>query len=508
MPGAGLRYAPLATEISMTSVRNYIGGVWSDTEATIDRYNPATGQVIGQAPLSGKAEVDAAVAAAKEAFKTWSKVPAPGRADILFKAARAMEARKEELARLVTLEMGKVKIEAMGDVQEAIDMAYYMAGEGRRMFGVTTPSELPNKVCMTLREPIGVCGLITPWNFPVAIPSWKSLPALVCGNTVVIKASEETGGCAAAYVECLVEAGIPAGVVNLIHGTGEDAGAPLVVHPDVPVISMTGSTETGKIVNTAAAPMLKHVHVELGGKNGIIVLEDADLDFAVQAICWSAFGTSGQRCTAGSRIIVQESVRDALAEKLVAKIATMKVGDGWDDDVEIGPLVRPFGLEKVEKYVKIGLEEDGATLLCGGKRWKGEGELAGGWFHEPTVFTDVTPSMRIAKEEIFGPVTALIAVKDLDEAIEVHNDTAYGLSGAIITKDLAASMKAMRELTTGIVYLHNGTIGAEVHLPFGGVKATGNGHREAGVTGIDFFSEVKTVYIDYSGGLQRAQIDV
>ncbi len=492
----------------MTAARDYIDGQWFDPEdGGIERFDPATGEMIGLAPRSGKAEIDAAVDAAKRAFPAWSDTPAPKRAEVLFRAAQIMEQRKTELGRLVTREMGKVKIEALGDVQEAVDMAYYIAGEGRRLFGHTTPSELPNKICMTLREPIGVCGLITPWNFPVAIPSWKSLPALVCGNTVVLKPSEETGGCATAYVECLLDAGLPPGVINIVNGTGEDAGAPLVVHPDVPVLSMTGSTETGRVINRAAAPMLKHVHFELGGKNGIIVLDDADLDFAVQAILWSAYGTTGQRCTAGSRIIVQDGVYEALAEKLAAAAAAQKVGHGWDDDVDVGPLVRPSAVEKVERYVRIGQEEDGAALICGGKRWQGDGDLANGYYFEPTVFADVTPDMRIAQEEIFGPVTALIRVRDLDEAIEVHNGTQYGLSGAIITRDLAASMKAMRSLKTGIVYLHNGTIGAEVHLPFGGVKATGNGHREAGIAGIDFYSEWKTVYIDYSGGLQRAQID-
>jgi len=492
----------------VTAARNYIDGTWTDAGADgIEMFDPATGEMIGKAPRGTKADIEAAVDAAKRAFPAWSAMPAPKRGEILFEAARRMEARKEELGRLVTREMGKVKIEALGDVQEAIDMAYYMAGEGRRLFGATTPSELPDKICMTLREPIGVCGMITPWNFPVAIPSWKSLPALICGNTVVLKPSEETGGCAAAYVECLVEAGLPAGVVNIVNGTGEEAGDALVKHPDVPVLSMTGSTETGKIVSTNAAPMLKHVHVELGGKNGIIVLDDADLDFAVQAILWSAYGTSGQRCTAGSRVIVQDGVYDALLEKLAVGARAQRIGHGWDDAVEIGPLVRPSALEKVERYVKIGQEEDGARLVCGGKRPDLGGELAGGWYFEPTVFADVTPDMRIAQEEIFGPVTALIRVKDLDEAIEVHNGTPYGLSGAIITRDLASSMKAMRALRSGIVYLHNGTIGAEVHLPFGGTKATGNGHREAGIAGIDFYSEWKTVYIDYSGGFQRAQID-
>jgi aldehyde dehydrogenase (NAD+) len=492
----------------MTVPRNFIEGHWIPAgEDGIEHVDPATGEALYRAPRSGAVEIAEAVAAAQRAFPTWSDEPAPKRGQVLFRLAQVMEARKEELGRLVTREMGKVKAEALGDVQEAIDMAYYMAGEGRRLFGQTTPSELPNKVCLTLREPIGVCGLITPWNFPVAIPSWKSLPALVCGNTVVLKASEETGGCATAYVECLVEAGLPAGVVNLVHGTGEEAGAPLVIHPDVPVISMTGSVETGRIVSEAAAPLLKHVHVELGGKNGVIVLDDADIEFAVQAILWSAYGTSGQRCTAASRIIVTDGIYDRLLDALVEGARAQKIGHGWDDDVQVGPLVRPAAIEKVERYVKIGVEEDGARLACGGRRAEVPEALRGGWYFEPTVFADVKPDMRIAQEEIFGPVTALIRVKDLDEAIEVHNGTQYGLSGAIITRDLSASMKAMRALKTGIVYLQNGTIGAEVHLPFGGVKATGNGHREAGITGIDFFSETKTVYIDYSGGLQRAQID-
>ena len=492
----------------MTTARDYINGTWTHAGSDgIEMFDPATGEKIGTAPRSGKAEIDAAVDAAQRAFPDWADTPAPKRGEILYRTAQIMEGRKEELGRLVTREMGKVKVEALGDVQEAIDMAYYIAGEGRRLFGHTTPSELRNKLCLTLREPIGVCGLITPWNFPVAIPSWKSLPALICGNTIVLKPSEETGGCAAAYVECLIEAGLPAGVINIVNGTGEEAGDALVKHPDVPVISMTGSTDTGRIVSTNAAPMLKHVHVELGGKNGIIVLDDADLDFAVQAILWSAYGTSGQRCTAGSRIIVQDGVYDALVEKLAVAATQQTIGHGWDDAVQVGPVVRPQALEKIERYVAIGQDEDGARLVAGGARPKLPAALAGGWYFQPTVFADVTADMRIAQEEIFGPVTALIRVKDLDEAIRVHNGTKYGLSGAIITRDLAASMKAMRALKTGIVYLHNGTIGAEVHLPFGGVKATGNGHREAGITGIDFYSEQKTVYIDYSGALQRAQID-
>ncbi len=490
----------------MAYARNWIGGAWEEpgTQA-IETTDPATGERVGRAPRSTAKDVDRAVQAALGAFPSWAATPAPRRAEFLTRAARLLEDRKEALGRLVTREMGKVKEEALGDVQEAIDMAHYVAGEGRRLYGHTTPSELPNKLCLTLREPIGVCGLVTPWNFPVAIPSWKSLPALVCGNTVVLKPSEETPGCATAYVECLVEAGVPPGVVNLVHGTGEEAGAALVSHPDVPVLSFTGSGETGRRVAMAGAPLLKHVHLELGGKNGVVVLDDADLDFAVRAILWSAYGTSGQRCTAASRIIVQQGVHDELLARLVAGAKRLVIGNGWEDGVQVGPLVRPWALEKVERYVKIGVEE-GAKLECGGKRVVPAG-CEGGWFFEPTVFSGVRPDMRIAQEEIFGPVTAVIRVKDLDEAIRVHNGTPYGLSGAVITRDLASSMKAARAFRTGIVYVHNGTIGAEVHLPFGGVKATGNGHREAGIAGIDFFSEWKTVYVDYSGALQRAQID-
>ncbi len=490
----------------MAYARNRIGGNWEDSGARfLETTDPATGEKIGRAPLSTAADVDRAVAAALAAFPAWSATPAPRRAEFLLRTAVILDARKESLARLMTREMGKVKEEALGDVQEAVDMAYLMAGEGRRLYGHTTPSELPNKLAMTLREAIGVCGLVTPWNFPVAIPSWKALPALVCGNTVVIKPSEETPGCATAFVECLVEAGLPPGVANLVHGTGEEAGAALVGHKDVPVISFTGSGETGRRIGGVTGPMLKHVHMELGGKNGVVVLDDADLDFAVRAILWSAFGTSGQRCTAASRVIAQSGIHDELVKRLADGAKRMRIGNGWDAGVQIGPLVTREGLAKVEKYVRIGLDE-GATLVAGGRR-PTDPALSKGNFYEPTVFSNVKPAMRIAQEEIFGPVTGVIRVANLDEAIEVHNGTAYGLSGAIITRDLAASMKFARASKTGIVYLHNGTIGAEVHLPFGGVKATGNGHREAGIAGIDFFSEWKTVYIDYSGALQRAQID-
>lgn len=488
--------------------RNLVGGAWSGPgRKSLPIVDPATGRSIGRAPRSGGREIEAAVEAARRAQPAWAALPAPRRGEILFRAARLLEERKPALARIVNAEMGKVRAEALGDVQEAIDMAYYMAAEGRRLFGATTPSELPDKLCFTLREPVGVCGLITPWNFPVAIPSWKSLPALVAGNAVVLKPSEETGGCATAYVEALVEAGVPPGVVNLVHGTGEEAGAALVAHPDVAVLSFTGSNATGRAVNAVAAPLLKRVHLELGGKNAIVVLDDADLDFAVRAILWSAYGTSGQRCTAGSRVIATRGIYPRLVERVAAGARALRVGHGWEDGVEVGPLVRPAAVEKVERYVAIGRDEDGARLVAGGGRPRLPAALRRGCFFEPTVFADVTPRMRIAQEEIFGPVTAILPVKDLDEALEVHDGTPYGLSGAIITRDLASAMKAMRAFRTGIVYVHNGTIGAEVHLPFGGVKATGNGHREAGIAGLDVFTEWKTVYVDYSGALQRAQID-
>ncbi len=488
--------------------RHWIGGEWIDAGAdALPLIDPATGRTVGRAPRGGAAEVDAAVEAARRALEPWAATPAPRRAEVLLRLARVLAERKDELAHAVTHEMGKVRLEARGDVQEAIDMAAYMAGEGRRLYGHTTPSELPDKLCFTLREPVGVCGLITPWNFPVAIPAWKSLPALVCGNTVVLKASEETGYSATLYARCLEEAGLPPGVLNLVHGTGEEAGDPLVRHPHVPAISLTGSLATGQTVARHAAPQLKRLHVELGGKNAILVLADADLDFAAQAILWSAFGTSGQRCTAASRILVEAPVYEALAARLVAGARRLRLGHGWSDAVEVGPLVRPAAREKVERYVRIGVEEDGARLLTGGRRAHPSPETAGGWFFEPTIFGEARPDMRIAQEEIFGPVTALLRVRDLDEALAVHNGTPFGLSGAVITRDLARAMKAMRAMKAGIVYLHNGTIGAEVHLPFGGVKGTGNGHREAGIAGIDFYSELKTVYVDYSGGLQRAQID-
>jgi len=489
------------------SFRNLIGGEWVDAASgeTFESTSPADGETIGVFPRSGAEDVDRAVEAAKAAFEEWRLVPAPKRGEILFRLARILEREKPALTELMTHEMGKVRAEAGGDVQEAIDITYYMAGEGRRLFGQTTPSELPDKWNMSVRQPIGVVGAITPWNFPVAIPSWKLIPALVCGNTVVLKPAMDTPALAVRFVELAAEAGVPAGVVNLVHGGGGTVGERLVRHPDVRVVSVTGSRETGVAVLRAGADTLKHVHLELGGKNAIIVLEDADLDLAVDGIVWSAFGTSGQRCTAASRVIVHEKVYDTLATRLVEAAERLRLGPGWEEDTDVGPVINRAALEKIHSYTQIGKDE-GAKLLTGGEVAT-EGELARGFYYRPTIFGDVDPQMRIAQEEIFGPTTALIRVRDLDEAIRVANGISYGLSSSIFTRDVNAAFRAMRDLEAGITYVNAGTIGAEVHLPFGGVKDTGNGHREAGQAALDLFTEWKSIYVDYSGRLQRAQID-
>jgi len=486
---------------------NYIGGEWVDAAGgeTFESLNPATGELLGAFPRSGATDVDRAVAAAKAAWEDWRLVPAPKRGDVLFRFARLLEGEKDELTRLMSREMGKVLAEAGGDVQEAIDMSVYMAGEGRRLFGQTTPSELRDKFNMSVRMPVGVVGAITPWNFPIAIPAWKIAPALVCGNTVVLKPAEDTPLLAERFVELFAEAGLPPGVLNVVHGFGEEAGDALVRHPDVPVITFTGARETGVAITKAAADGLKHVHLELGGKNAIIVMEDADLDLAVEGILWSAFGTSGQRCTAASRVIVHEAVYDALAGKLVREAEAMRLGPGWEESTDVGPVINRAALEKIHGYTQVGVDE-GARLLTGGEIAGGNG-LDRGFFYRPTVFGDVDPEMRIAQEEIFGPTTALIRVRDFDEAIRVANGIRYGLSSAIFTRDINRAFRAMRDLATGITYVNAGTTGAEVHLPFGGTKDTGNGHREAGQAALDVFTEWKSLYVDYSGRLQRAQID-
>jgi alpha-ketoglutaric semialdehyde dehydrogenase len=490
------------------SFQNYIGGEWIDAASgeTFESLSPATGEVLGSFPKSGPADVDRAVAAAKAAFEDWRLVPAPRRAEVLYRFAALLAAEKDSLADLMSREMGKVLAEAGGDVQEAIDMSLYMAGEGRRMFGQTTPSELRDKFMMSVRMPIGVVGAITPWNFPIAIPAWKLTPALVCGNTVVFKPAEDTPLLAERFVELFDAAGLPKGVLNIVHGFGETAGDALVRHPDVPVLTFTGSRETGILVTKNAADHLKHVHLELGGKNAIIVMDDADVDLAVEGILWSAFGTTGQRCTAASRVIVHEKVYDALQGKLVARAEAMRLGPGWEPSTDVGPVINRESLDKIHAYTGVG-EAEGARLLTGGEIATSDG-LERGFFYRPTVFGDVEPGMRIAQEEIFGPTTALIRIGSFEEAVEVANGIRYGLSSSIFTRDVNKAFRAMRDLQAGITYINAGTTGAEVHLPFGGTKDTGNGHREAGQAALDVFTEWKAIYVDYSGKLQRAQIDV
>jgi len=492
----------------VSTYRNLIGDDWvaAKSGATFTSLNPANhDEVIGEFAASGPADVDAAVEAAKAAFPAWSMMPAPKRGEILFKVARLLAEHKEELSRLMTREMGKVLPEARGDVQEAIDVAYYMAGEGRRMFGQTVPSEMPDKFAMAIRRPIGVVGIITPWNFPVAIPGWKLFPALICGNTAVIKPASDTPACLVRFVELLREGGIPPGVVNVVTGSGGEVGNAIVAHPDVRVISFTGHTDTGVEISRTAAETLKRVSLELGGKNPIVVWDDADLDLALDSVVWSAFGTSGQRCTAASRIVVHRTVHDRFVESLKGRVASLVLGSGLDDATDVGPVINDTAVERIAAYAAIGRGE--AELVIGGEPAR-DGKLAKGSFFQPTIFADVRPNARIAQEEIFGPVTSVIPVDDWDEAVRVVNDVKYGLSTSLFTQNINLAFRSIRDFESGLGYVNHGTIGAEAHLPFGGVKATGNGHREVGQAALDFFSEWKSVYIDYSGKLQRAQIDM
>lgn len=495
--------------------RNLINNEWlnSETERRMgtgnrfDSFNPADiRECIGAFPRSNFIDVNAAVAAAKKAYSKWKLVPAPKRGEILFRTAQILKERKEKLAILMTREMGKNLAESRGDIQEAIDMCEFIGGENRRLYGKTTTSELANKFAMSVRAPIGVCALITPWNFPIAIPSWKIAPALICGNTMVFKPAEDTPACAQAFVEILLEAGLKdyPGVLNLIHGYGEEAGAALVEHPDVALISFTGSSEVGRIVAVKCAEQYKRVSLEMGGKNCTIIMDDADLDLAVKSCHWGAFGTAGQRCTASSRLIVHKTILNEFIRELAERTVATKIGNGLEDGVEIGPLINKAAQKKVLDYVLMGLQE-GARLICGGHVLD-KGKYANGHFFEPTVFLAGNPKMRINQEEIFGPVTSIIPVENFNEAIQVANGVNYGLSTAIITHDVNKAFLAMRDLEAGITYINSSTIGAEVHLPFGGVKQTGNGHRE-GLGALDIFSEWKTIYVDFSGSLQKAQID-
>jgi len=489
----------------MLEYKLLINGTWTDssTNNTFDDINPATLEKLATLQIASNDDVDRAVKSAWDAFTTWSETPPPKRAQVLFKAARILEERKEELATLLTQEMGKVLSEGRGDIQEAIDITLYAAGEGRRMFGETTTSELKNKFCMTILRPIGVIGMITPWNFPMAIPAWKVMPALVAGNTIVMKPASDTPLLTIKMVEVLMEAGLPPGVINLVFGPGDTVGSAIVHHPDIRAISFTGSLETGKWIMSECGKVMKRVSMELGGKNPIIVMDDADIDSAVDGVIWGAFGTTGQRCTAASRVIVHEKVKAAFTDKLLARTRTLKLGNGLLPETDVGPVINQSQLDKIEKYTRIG-QDEGAVLLTGGKVVK---PGLAGYFFEPTIFTDVDQDMRIAQEEIFGPVVALITVSGLEEAIEVANNTVYGLSSSIYTKDITSAFRAIEKIDAGITYINSSTIGAEVHLPFGGVKGTGNGFREAGTDAVKEFTEVKAVYFDYSGKLQKAQID-
>ena len=486
---------------------NHIGGRWvpARTGRTFANLNPANGEVLGEFPASGPEDVSDAVEAAALAYPAWRLTPAPRRAEIVFRAGEIIRARKTDLARAMTREMGKVLAEAGGDVQEGIDMAFHAAGEGRRMHGVTTPSEMPDKWAMSVRVPIGVVGVITPWNFPFAIPTWKLFPALVAGNTAVFKPATDTPELAWHLAGMLFEAGLPAGVLNLVFGSGSQVGDPLVADPRVPVLSFTGSTDVGLGISARAAALGKRVALEMGGKNAVIVMDDADLALATEAILWSAFGTTGQRCTACSRVLAHERVHDELVQRLADGARALRLGDGLDPATQVGPLVNRGQLERVQGYVKIGLDE-GARLVVGGEPAT-EGALAKGHFYRPTVFADVRPDARVAVEEIFGPVLSVVKVGDFAEAVRVNNASSFGLSSSIFTRDVNRAFAAMRDLDTGIVYVNHGTTGAEIHLPFGGMRGTGNGHREAGHTLLDPFTEWKSIYVDFSGRLQRAQID-
>lgn len=489
--------------------QNYIGGEWvaAASGETFENRNPAnTRDLVGRFARSSEEDVNRAVAAAFEARDRWRRMPAPRRAEILFRLGSILMRDKDRLSQDMTREMGKVLKETGGDVQEAIDCTYYTAGEGRRLHGYTTPAEMPDKFAMCVRQPVGLCGLVTPWNFPMAIPSWKLIPALVCGNTVVIKPAEDTPLSTINLVKACEEAGIPPGVVNVVTGYG-DAGAALTNHADVRLISFTGSTATGRKVAAACADRNAICSLEMGGKNVIILHEDADVDLAVEGALWGAFGTAGQRCTASSRLVVDKKIYKEFTEKLVARARELRVGDGADPNTEVGPVINEAAVEKIMGYIRIGQAQDKATLACGGNRLTA-GDHAHGYFIQPTVFTDVAPEMTIAQEEIFGPVTAVIPSDSLEQSIEIANGVRYGLSASIYTRDVSQAFHAMNELYTGIVYINAPTIGAEVHLPFGGTKGTGNGHREAGTQVLDIFTEWKSVYVDYSNKLQRAQIDL
>jgi aldehyde dehydrogenase (NAD+) len=483
--------------------QNYINGKWVKGQSTFQTINPANEELVAEIAQAEISDVDKAVNAAIEAFKSWRLVPAPLRGELLFKIGDILKQRKEELSQLLTRDMGKVIAEARGDVQEAIDMAYFMGGEGRRLLGYTAPVEMPNKFGMAVRDPSGVVGLITPWNFPIAVPSWKIFPALVAGNTVIWKPSPETPAISAAFVKVFEEAGLPPGVFNLLLAPGADVAKALVNHPGVRVLSFTGSTATGRSIAEAAGRLNKKLSLEMGGKNAIIVMDDANLELVTDASLWAAFGTSGQRCTAASRLIVQKGIAGKLTEALTERTRKLKLGDGLDPKIEVGPVINKAALERIHNYVQIG-QKEGARALAGASIADVNGK---GFFYTPTLFDRVTPGSTLEAEEIFGPVLSIIDVDSLEEAIEVNNRSQYGLSTSIFTQDVNRAFTAMRDIFSGLVYINHGTTGAEIQFPFGGVRGTGNGHREAGQAALEVFTEWKSIYVDYSGKLQRAQID-
>lgn len=488
--------------------KNYINGKWqaSSSKETFENLNPANHQeVLGRFQKSNKKDVNQAIAAADAAQKKWRETPAPKRGEIMFRVAELLQQQKESLAQDMTREMGKVISETRGDVQEAIDYAYYTAGEGRRLAGETVPSELKNKFCMSVRMPVGIVSAITPWNFPIAIPSWKLIPALLCGNTVVIKPATDTPLSVVNFVKIFEQAGLPPGVLNMVTGTGTEVGTPMIEDDRINLVSFTGSTDTGALVAAACARNMKQYSLEMGGKNAIIVMDDADLDLAVEGVIFGAFGTTGQRCTACSRVIAHKKIAKKFTDLLLARTKTLKLGDGLKPKTDVGPLINESQRTKVHNYVQIG-QDEGAKMIIGGKYATGK-SCKNGSFYQPTIFTDVAPKMRIAQEEIFGPVVGIIPCNSFEQAVEIVNDSKFGLSSAIYTRDVNRAFKAMETLDTGITYINASTIGAEIQLPFGGTKGTGNGHREAGTPALDIFTEWKSVYVDYSGTLQKAQIE-
>jgi alpha-ketoglutaric semialdehyde dehydrogenase len=483
--------------------QNYINGKWVEGKNKFQTLNPANEELLAEIAQAETSDVDAAVSAATEAFKSWRLMPAPLRGELLFKIGDILKQRKEELARLLTQDMGKVIAEARGDVQEAIDMAYFMGGEGRRLLGYTAPVEMPNKFGMAVRDPAGVVGLITPWNFPIAVPSWKIFPALVAGNTIIWKPSPETPAISAAFVKVFEEAGLPAGVFNLLLAPGAEVAKALVSHPGVRVLSFTGSTTTGRAIAESAARLNKKLSLEMGGKNAIIVMDDANIELVTDATLWAAFGTSGQRCTAASRLILQKGIASKAKESLAERTKKLRLGDGLDPKIDVGPVINKAALERIHNYVQIG-QKEGARALTGASVADVNGK---GFFYSPTLFDGVQPGSTLEAEEIFGPVLSIIEVNSLEEAIEVNNRSQYGLSTSIFTQDMNRAFTAMRDIFSGLVYINHGTTGAEIQFPFGGVRGTGNGHREAGQAALEVFTEWKSIYVDYSGKLQRAQID-